>query len=60
MEYDQYADIENFFILKFSSNKFIDKMTLSIKNGFSVLIEDVDETLDPSLDAVLGKAVAES
>lgn len=35
-------------------------MTLAVANGFSVLIEDVDETLDPAIDTILGKDFYES
>lgn len=35
-------------------------MTLALSNGYAVLVQDVDDNLDPALDTVLGKAVYES
>lgn len=52
--------METFFVLRFSNPEFIRKMTLAVANGFSVLIEDVDETLDPAIDTILGKDFYES
>jgi len=60
MEYDQYSDIEQFFVLKFSHSDFIRKMTLAVSNGYAVLIEAVDEVLDPAIDTILGKTFYES
>ena len=43
-------------ICKFSNLKFIFIMQHAITNGAPILIEDVDETLDPAIDSILSKA----
>lgn len=35
-------------------------MQSQVSNGYPVLIEDVDETIDPAIDTVLSKAFYES
>ena len=45
-------------IIKLQGN-WIRTITNAISNGQSVLIEDVDETLDPGLDNILAKAFYE-
>lgn len=43
-------------IMKLSHSKFANVMNLAIPNGYPVIIEDVDENIDPILDSVLAKA----
>jgi dynein heavy chain, axonemal len=50
----------NLQIVKFVNSNFISIMSNAISNGTAVMIEDVDETLDPAIDSVLAKAFYES
>lgn len=49
-------EASNLKILKFSDPNFSNVMKGALQNGFVVLIQDVGETLDPSLNAVYGKS----
>ena len=42
-------------IIKFSNPKFITKLCGALPNGYPILIEDVDSTLDPAIDTILAK-----
>ena len=46
-------------ITKFTNKDFLNVMEGAVPNGWSVLILDVDESLDPAIDNVLGKAYHE-
>lgn len=42
-------------ILKFADGHYLKAMQNAVASGFPVLIEDVTETLEPSIDSVLQK-----
>jgi dynein heavy chain len=50
----------NLRLIKFTHSNFIRVLQLAIPNGEAVLVEDVDETLDPAVDTILAKAFYES
>ena len=47
---------KNLIILDVNDKKLIQKMTKCVTSGKTVLLQDVMETLDPSLDNVLNKS----
>lgn len=47
---------EHLLVTKFTHPKFNTNMESFLSNGYPVLIEDVDDTLSPSIDTILGKA----
>lgn len=47
-------------ILKFNNPKFLNIIQSQVSNGYPVLIEDVDDSLDPAIDTVLAKAYYEA
>jgi dynein heavy chain len=46
-------------VLKFSDTTFQANMRAAIANGYVVLIQDVEEALDPSIETILGKQYKE-
>ncbi|KAL4487471.1 hypothetical protein ABPG72_006991 [Tetrahymena utriculariae] len=46
-------------IFKFSTPKFLDIVKLQVENGYSILIEDVDSSIDPAIDSVVNKEFSE-
>lgn len=42
-------------ILKFGPITFLRDITMAVRNGIPVLVEDVEENIDPSIDPILGK-----
>ena len=44
-------------VIKLSNSKFLNIIESSIKLGFPVLLENVEEKLDPSLEPVLTKNI---
>jgi len=42
-------------ILKFGHSKFLQEITGAVKNGYSCLVEDVEELIDPAIDPILLK-----
>lgn len=42
-------------VIKFSEKDFSNTIKLCLESGYPVLIQDVDITLDPSIDPILGK-----
>ena len=44
-------------VIKLSNPKFLNIIDSSIKMGFPVLLENVEEKLDPSLEPVLTKSI---
>mmetsp|Transcript_28798 Transcript_28798/g.26014 ORF Transcript_28798/g.26014 Transcript_28798/m.26014 type:complete len:142 (-) Transcript_28798:1406-1831(-) len=46
---------DNLLITKFSDHEFMNKFKQAIENGYPILVEDVDLTIDPSIDTILGK-----
>jgi ATP-binding dynein motor region len=40
-------------ILKFGKSTFLREMSAAVNNGYPVLIEDVQEAIDPGLDPIL-------
>ncbi len=47
----------NLIVMKFSDPNLIKKMQTAITSGYSVLIEDVGEELEPSIDPILQKLI---
>ncbi len=50
----------NLRITKFTNADFIRVMMLCLPNGFPVIVEDVDQTVDPSIDTILARAYYEA
>ena len=44
---------------KFTGKNYLKDMELAIRNGYPVIIEDVDEVIDPALEPILAKAIFE-
>jgi len=42
-------------ILKFGPSNFLREVTASVRNGIPILIEDVEENVDPAIDPILNK-----
>jgi len=42
-------------ILKFSTKNFLREITSVVRNGKPCLVEDIEETLDPAIDPILGQ-----
>tara|TARA_B110000285_G_C14840049_1_gene474927 strand:- start:242 stop:550 length:309 start_codon:yes stop_codon:yes gene_type:complete len=45
-------------ILKFGPDTFLRDVTMAVRNGLPLLVEDVEETINPALDPILGKQAA--
>jgi dynein heavy chain len=46
---------QDFKILKFGPENFLRDMIAQVRNGIPVLIEDVEENVDPAIDPILNK-----
>jgi len=42
-------------ILKFTTKNFLREVTAVVRNGMPLVIEDVEENLDPAIDPILGQ-----
>jgi len=47
-------------VIKLSNSKFLNIIDTSIRMGFPVLLENVEEKLDPSLEPVLIKSIVKN
>lgn len=47
-------------ILKFGPITFLRDITMAVRNGIPCLVEDVEESIDPAIDPILGKQQAKS
>lgn len=47
-------------ILKFGPANFLREITAAVRNGITVLVEDVEEGVDPAIDPILNKQQAKS
>lgn len=41
--------------LKFTTKNFLREVTAVVRNGKPCLVEDIEETLDPAIDPILGQ-----
>ena len=57
---NMYKDKDNLIITKINNPNLLHSLEIGIRNGKSVLIEDINESLDPSIDPILNKAVFKS
>jgi dynein heavy chain len=47
-------------ILKFGPLTFLRDITMAVRNGLPCLVEDVEESIDPSIDPILQKQASMS